>query len=120
MSDRKDSDFLQDIKQAVENVNEYSGNMTYSQFLKDKKTKDAVVRNLEIIGEAAKNISSKFKKANPLIPWKQLAGMRDKIAHFYFGIDYKIVWSVVEKDMPNLNKEIAKIEKENDLRGGLE
>lgn len=63
------------------------------------------------MGEAVKNISSAFKAKHPDVPWKTLAGLRDKLIHFYFGIDYKIVWSVVKKELPKLRKQIKHISK---------
>ncbi|MEW6679932.1 MAG: HepT-like ribonuclease domain-containing protein [bacterium] len=67
--------------------------MSYKEFLEDIKTQDAVVRNLEIIGEAAKNISEELKKKYPRIQWKDLAGVRDKLIHHYFGVNFDIVWN---------------------------
>ena len=79
------------------------------KFLADRKTQDAVVRNFEVIGEAAKNISSALKAKHPEIPWKSIAGLRDKLIHFYFGIDYKIVWNISKKELPKLSRQIKKI-----------
>lgn len=87
MSKRIDSEFLADIKEAVLRINAYTGNLSYEQFLQDKKTQDAVVRNLEIIGEAAKNISEELKDKLPRIPWKNLAGVKDKLIRHYFGVN---------------------------------
>ncbi|MEW6558450.1 MAG: DUF86 domain-containing protein [Elusimicrobiota bacterium] len=111
MSKRHDIDFIQDIKQSIENIFDYIGKMNYEEFLNDKKTKDAVVHNLEIIGEATKNISEILKTNHSYIPWKQLAGIRDKIAYFYFGIDYKIVWNIMKKQLPILHNDMEKIER---------
>jgi len=68
-----------------------------------------VVRNIEIIGEAIKNLPEEFKNKHKGIPWKDIAGMRDRIAHFYFGIDYNLVWDTIKKDIPVLKKEIKKL-----------
>ncbi|MBI5427919.1 MAG: DUF86 domain-containing protein [Nitrospinae bacterium] len=78
-------------------------------FLGDTKTQDAVVRNLEIIGEAVKNMSSSLKSKYPDIPWKRMAGMRDKMIHDYFGVNLDIVWDVVERDIPVLKRGIEAI-----------
>ena len=86
-----------------------SKGLTYKKFLADRKTQDAVVRNFEVIGEAAKNISSALKAKHPEIPWKSIAGLRDKLIHFYFGIDYKIVWNISKKELPKLSRQIKKI-----------
>jgi uncharacterized protein with HEPN domain len=83
--------------------------MSYKEFLNDEKTSYAVIRCIEIIGEAAKNIPYDTRRKYPKIPWKKMAGMRDKIAHFYFGIDFKKVWLVVKKDIPVLKPQIKKV-----------
>ena len=108
---RRDTDFIGDIKEAMEMSALYTKGLTFHKFLEDRKTQDAVVRNLEVMGEAAKNISSAFKAKYPDVPWKTLAGLRDKLIHFYFGIDYKIVWSVVKKELPKLRKQVKHISK---------
>lgn len=80
--------------------------MSYQKFLKDTKTQDAVVRNLEIIGEAVKNISESLKAEHPNIPWKDMARVRDKVIHFYFGVNYDIVWSIAKEDLPQVAEQI--------------
>lgn len=82
---------------------------TYAQdgreaFLEDRKTQDAVIRNLEIIGEAVKNLSADATSGNPEIPWRQMAGLRDKLIHGYFGVNLDLVWEVVQNDLPRLRK----------------
>jgi uncharacterized protein with HEPN domain len=74
--------------------------------MQDSKTQDAVVRNLEVIGEATKNLSARLRKTYPQIPWKNLAGVRDKMIHHYFGINYEIVWTIAQKDLPGLLPQI--------------
>ena len=108
---RRDIDFIGDIQEAMELSALYTKGLTLRKFLEDRKTQDAVVRNLEVMGEATKNLSSVFKARYPDVPWKTLAGLRDKLIHFYFGIDYKIVWSVVKKELPKLRKQITHISK---------
>ncbi len=76
--------------------------MSYEEFLNDIKTQDAVVRNLEIIGEAIKNISKGLKKKYPQIPWTDLSGVRDKLIHHYFGVNLDIVWNIVKKELPEI------------------
>jgi len=83
MPKRGDKEFTQDIIEAIERINVYTAEMSYDTFLLDPKTQDAVVRNIEIIGEAAKNLSHDFRKMHREIDWKKIAGMRDKIIHFY-------------------------------------
>lgn len=106
MSKRGDREFLYDIKEAIERINDYIGEMDYKGFLQDTKTQDAVVRNIEVIGEAVKNVSKGLKKKHGDIHWKDIAGMRDKIIHHYFGIKWDIVWSVVKDKLPELKEKI--------------
>ena len=106
MSKRRDVDFLKDIMEAIKRIKVYSDKIDYDEFLGDIKTQDAVVRNIEIIGEAVKNISPDFKERYENIEWKKIAGMRDKIIHFYFGINWEIVWDVIKNKLPQLEKEI--------------
>jgi uncharacterized protein with HEPN domain len=106
---RRDKDFLGDIQEAMEAVAFYTKGMTFRKFLDDRKTQDAVVRNFEVMGEAAKNISPFFKGKYPDVPWREIAGLRDKLIHFYFGIDYKIVWSITKKALPKLRRQIITI-----------
>ena len=91
MSKRKDAELLEDIKEAIKRIEIYTQKIEYKEFLKDTKTQDAVVRNLEIIGEAVKNISKELKKKFFQIPWKELAGLRDRLIHKYFGVNYEKV-----------------------------
>lgn len=109
---RRDDDFLGDMREAMEAVALYTKGMTFRRFMEDRKTQDAVVRNFEVMGEAAKNISSNFKEQYPDVPWKEIAGLRDKLIHFYFGVDYKIVWSITRKSIPKIMKQIKTIRKE--------
>ncbi len=109
MSERGDIEFLKDISEAIKRIEGYTKNMDYEDFLNDIKTQDAVVRNIEIIGEAAKNISQDFKNQNEDIEWRKIAGMRDKIIHFYFGINLDIVWDVIQTKLPDLQIKINKL-----------
>ena len=90
----------------------YTKGLTYRKFFEDRKAQDAIVRNLEVIGEASKNITAAFKAKYPDVPWRKLAGLRDKLIHFYFGIDYKIVWSIAKKELPKLCKQVKEILKQ--------
>jgi uncharacterized protein with HEPN domain len=74
--------------------------LTYERFVKDKKTVDAVVRNLEIIGEAAKHIPERVRKKYPSVPWRDMAGMRDRLIHWYFGVNLDVVWKTVKERLP--------------------
>lgn len=109
LNKRRDKDSIDDIKEAIGRIASYTEGLTYKKFLLDRKTQDAVVRNFEIIGEAAKNISRGLREKYPEIQWKRISGLRDKLIHFYFGIDYKIVWNIVRKELPKLSKQIENI-----------
>ncbi len=102
MSKRRDQDCLSDICEAIQRIAAYTMEMTYEDFLADPKTQDAVVRNLETIGEATKNLSIQWRKTHSQIQWKDLAGMRDKMIHHYFGLNYEIVWTIIEEELPQL------------------
>lgn len=109
MSKRGNIEFLSDIYEATLRIELYIHDIDYENFLEDIKTQDAVVRNLEIIGEAAKNITDEFKGKHPQIPWKDLAGIRDKLIHHYFGVNLEIVWTIIEEDLPLLKEKIRHI-----------
>ena len=95
--------------EAIRRIISYMAGLTYEQFLEDSKTQDAVIRNLQVIGEAAKKLSQTLYKTYPHLPWKQMAGMRDRIVHEYFGIKYDIVWTVANQELPVLLPEIEAI-----------
>ncbi|NQS97836.1 MAG: DUF86 domain-containing protein [candidate division Zixibacteria bacterium] len=103
---KKDEIYINHILDAIELVEKFTLNITRGQFVKDKMIHSAVIRQLEIIGEAAKNISDEFKKAHPDIPWKTITGMRNKLIHAYFGVDLFLVWDTVTIDIPDLKSEI--------------
>lgn len=109
MTRRDYGDYLDDIIQAADDVEVFIGGMTFRKFLHDRKTMHAVVRCIEIIGEASKNLPSSFKAKAPDIDWKALAGMRNRIAHEYFGIDNQIVWKTAKHYLPRLRKQIEKL-----------
>jgi len=109
MSKRGNIEFLSDIHEAILRIELYIQHIDYESFLEDIKTQDAVVRNLEIIGEAAKNITDEFKEKHPQILWKDLAGIRDKLIHHYFGVNLEIIWTIIEEDLPLLKEKIRHI-----------
>ena len=94
MSKRNDTDFISDCIEAILRIRAYVKNLGYETFSEDTKTQDAVVRNLEIIGEAVKSVSQETKKNHPQINWRDLARLRDKLIHHYFGVNLDIVWSI--------------------------
>jgi len=99
---REIGDYIEDILEAMTNVVEFTKDMSYEEFVKDTKTVYAVIRALEIVGEAAKNIPEDIRKKYPDIPWRSMAGMRDKLILAYFGVRLERVWEVVKRDIPNL------------------
>jgi len=99
MSARPDSAYLADIQEAIRRIVGYTARMSYEQFHNDDRTQDAVMRNLEIIGEATKNISTSFRKRHSGIPWKQMAALRDRLIHHYFGVNLDIVWNVITEEL---------------------
>ena len=98
---KDDRVYLQHIRDALQDIAEYCGS-DHRAFLDDRMRQDATLRKLEIIGQAAKNLSEETKSRRPEIPWRQIAGMRDKVIHDYFGVNLEIVWAVVQKDLPTL------------------
>ena len=102
MSKRDTILLLDDMLQSALKIKKYTKNLNFEKFLSDDKTIDAVVRNFEIIGEAANRISSDFREHHPEIEWKRIRGFRNRIVHDYFGIDYEIVWSIVESYIDEL------------------
>ncbi len=109
MSKRDQKLFLEDILEAMDRIENYTESMSYDDFVEDRKTIDAVVRNLEIIGEAVKNLSDEIKREYPGINWKGIAGMRDKLIHGYFGVDPQIVWETTQTRVPELKIQIKRI-----------
>lgn len=112
---RKDyGDYLQDIIDSIDDINNFVKDLNFDKFLRDKKTSNAVIRSIEVIGEAAKNIPTKLRYKYPNIPWKRMSGMRDKLIHEYFGVDLEIVWEVANKELPPLKSLISPMLKELD------
>ncbi len=95
-------DYVEDIIEAMDNAMSFTGTMKYEEFVEDRKTVYAVIRAIEIIGEAVKRIPESIKSRYQQIPWRDMAGMRDKLIHEYFGVDPRAVWDTVKKDTPKL------------------
>jgi uncharacterized protein with HEPN domain len=112
MSNRRDLDFLADILEAVRRADEYVGDVDYETFVNDTKTQDAVIRTIEIIGEATKHLSSDLRDSHPDVPWKSMAGMRDKLIHHYFGVNIDIVWQIAVSELPGLSIKVEQILKQ--------
>jgi uncharacterized protein with HEPN domain len=105
---KDDRIYLLHVRDAIQQIQEYTVSGKGS-FFADRKTQDAVVRNLETIGEAVKQVSSALKDAHPDVSWKPIAGMRDKLIHDYFGVDLKLVWDVVERDLPVFKLKVGQL-----------
>ena len=101
--------YLKDIVQNMRDAEEFLQGFSFDQFQSDKKTLNAVVRAIEVIGEAAKRVPDEIRRKYPSIPWKEMAGMRDKLIHFYFGVDREAVWLVVKERIPGLKPLIEQI-----------
>jgi len=102
MSKRPVELLLQDIRDAIDNIESYILSMSKIDFLNDKKTIDAVVRNLEIIGEAANRLPEEYRREKANIPWRSIIGLRHRIVHDYIGIDAELIWQIVKRDVPIL------------------
>lgn len=104
--------YLNDIWESIIAIEEYTQPITEEDFYKNRQVQDAIVRRLEIIGEAVKNIDEDFRNKYPDIPWKKIAGLRDVIAHEYFGVKLERIWAVIRKDISDLKKKMLRIKGE--------
>ncbi|GBE18331.1 hypothetical protein BMS3Abin16_00928 [archaeon BMS3Abin16] len=109
MKKRDYYDYIQDVLTSIDEVDEFTKDMSFDEFAGDKKTINAVVRSLEVLGEAAKKIPADMRKKNVKVPWNLMAGMRDKLIHQYFSVDLEIVWKVVKEELPPIRPFIEKI-----------
>lgn len=112
-AERLISDYLDDIIDTIDKVELFIEDMDFEQFAEDDKTVFAVIRAFEIIGEATKNIPQPIKDKYSSVPWKEMAGIRDKLIHGYFGVKLAVVWETTQQDLPSLKPLIAQIIKEN-------
>jgi uncharacterized protein with HEPN domain len=109
---REYRDYLHDILDAVSDIEDFVEGIGFEQFEKDRKTLNAVVRSIEIIGEASKNVPASLREKYGEFPWKKMTGMRDKVIHAYFGVDTKTLWNTVKDDLPPLKQLVQKMLKD--------
>jgi uncharacterized protein with HEPN domain len=110
MPKREPDLLLEDIRGALTRIERYTSAIDREQFLSDEKTIDAVARNLEIIGEAARLLPNEFKSQYPNIPWAQISGLRNRIVHDYFGLDLEIIWQILRSSLPPLKRGVDAIQ----------
>ncbi len=113
-SEREYKDYLEDILDAISKITKFIVGMTSDQFAEDDKTSYAVIRALEIIGEATKHIPDHVRKKYPKVSWREMAGIRDKLIHDYFGVNMEVVWKTVTEDLSRLESEILRILADSD------
>ncbi|MCD6447653.1 MAG: DUF86 domain-containing protein [Thermoplasmata archaeon] len=102
-------DYILDILISIREIEDFIADMNFEEFVKDRKTVNAVIRSLEVMGEAVKKIPPEIRDRHPEIPWKYIAAMRDKLIHEYHGVDLEIVWEVIEKEIPPLKPKFEKV-----------
>ncbi len=102
-------DYLQDIIDSISDIWAFTRDMRFEAFVQDRKTVNAVIRSVEVIGEATKRIPKSIRDKHPSVPWKKMAGMRDKLIHEYFGVDLEILWKTTREDIPSLKSLIQDV-----------
>lgn len=101
--------YLKDILAAIDSIEKFIFGLDFQSFQSDDKTISAVLRKLEIIGEAVKHVPEEMRENHPHVPWKEMAEMRDKLIHFYFGVDDQLVWQTITERLPSIKLDIQKI-----------
>jgi uncharacterized protein with HEPN domain len=111
-------DYLKDILDAIEKAEQFTEGMNFERFSSDYKTRFAVIRALEIIGEASKKIPETVKRQNPDLPWREIAGIRDILIHEYFGLNLQVIWKTLKEDFPKLKPAISAMLEKATQQGG--
>jgi len=106
VKDRDPSLYLTHVLESIDLVRGYVEGVDFRRFSESQQLQDAVIRRIEIIGEAVKNLPAEIRDAAPNVPWRRIAGMRDKVVHDYMGVDIELVWTVVHRDLPELALEV--------------
>jgi uncharacterized protein with HEPN domain len=101
--------YIQDILTSIDNIQSYVGQLSYQELINERMRLDAIIRNFEIIGEAASRIPHEIRGNNPSIEWRKISDFRNVLAHEYFGIDYEIMWEIIDKKLPDLKRSIQLI-----------
>jgi uncharacterized protein with HEPN domain len=105
----RDRAFIEHILDSITAIETFIQGVNKEKFLKERMIRGAVVREIEVMGEAAKNISRETRKKYPDIPWKKMTGMRDKLIHHYFGLDFNVIWDTIREEIPKLKKQMMDI-----------
>jgi len=109
MRGREIADYLQDILDSINDIADFIAGMSPEAFTKDKKTINAVLRSIEVMGEASRNIPEETRQQYPQVPWRKMSGMRDKLIHEYHGVDIDTVWQTLHEDIPPLKDMIQEV-----------